>query len=112
MKIFLILFLFVLSIPTTQAELSDELKYLQHRANEAYGQMMKAKKEAERAQQDTAFAEREIEKKKKRLAEQEKNLETSRQKSIQAAQRLGRATARWEEASDILEREWQQSGRY
>ena len=75
-------------------------------------ELKKAKKEAERAQQDTAFAEREIEAAKKRLAEQEKNLETSRQKSIQAAQRLGRATARWEEASDILEREWQQSGRY
>jgi len=112
MKIFLILFLFSLCIPATQAELSDELKFLQHKANEAYGQMMNAKKEAELAQQDVTYSEQELTAARNRLAEQERNLETSRKKSIQAAQKLERATTRWKEASDILEREWQQSGRY
>ena len=111
MKVLIIFLLSSLCVPVAYAGVPEDLQKLQQRANAAYEQMMRAQKDADNMQKDASFAERKVQDAKKRLADAQKEADTARQKSTEANIRLERATSQWKEASDILEREWRQSGR-
>jgi len=93
------------STPTLAADIQN----LQQRASFAYEEMEQAEHEAKLAAEETAEVEKRLQAAKQLLAESEREVAAAKQKAEKTRAALGLAKRKWNDATDMLEREWKKS---
>ena len=88
---------------------ATDIQTLQQRASFAYEEMEQAEHEAKLAAEETAEVEKRLQAAKQLLAESEREVAAVKQKAEKTKTAFGLATRKWNNATDLLEREWKKS---
>ena len=86
-----------------------DIQNLQHRASFAFEEMEQAEREAKLATEEATEAEKRLQAAKQLLVETERETTASKQKAEKTKAALGLAKRKWNDATDMLEREWKKS---
>lgn len=90
---------------------AEDIQVLQQRANFAYDQMMKAKREAEILSDDVTATEKRQQRIEQELIRTKEAVAIAKQKSKESNLLFDQAVLRWKESSDALSQEWGKSKR-
>lgn len=89
--------------------LAADIQNLQQRVSFAYTEMEQAEHEAKLAVEDAAVAEKRLLAARQLLAEAERKATDSKQKAEKTKVAVGLAKRKWNDATDMLEREWKKT---
>lgn len=99
----------LMSMTVFTMALAADIQNLQHRASFAFEEMEQAEREVKLAVEEAAEAEKRLQAAKQLLTEAEREAAASKQKAEKTKAAVGLAKRKWNDATDVLEREWKKS---